>query len=316
MNKLYKQFPAFKKGYLQVSDIHNIYFEESGNLKGKPVILFHGGPGSRSKPKHRRFFNPKKWRVIMFDQRGCGKSKPFGEIGENTAWDLIEDAEKIKSHLKIKKWAVYGASWGSTLAIAYAEKYPEVVTELMVSSIWLCRRKDNDWLFYGEGLRRHFPDLWDWRTMALKKLGLPAGFDSKKLFDILINGTEKQKKLVSAVFENWESQFYKVKQPVKLIESEDSKEEDITSNTILLHYLVNNCFFKENQLIKDASKLPKVRIVIIHGRYDVVCPVDNAWNLKKAIPHASLEIIPGAGHHRSERGMKDKIVEYTDKYSI
>ena len=315
MNKLYKQYPAFRKDSLQVSEIHKIYFEESGNPKGKPVILFHGGPGSKSKPRHRRIFNPKKWRVIMFDQRGCGKSKPFGEIHDNTTWDLLEDTEKLRKHLKINKWAVYGASWGSTLAIAYAEKYPKVVSNLIVSSIWLCRKKDVDWLFNGECLRRMFPDLWEWRTSALKKLGLSSGYNSKILFNILKNGTEKEKKLVSAIFENWEGQFYKVKQSIKLIKAEDSRIKDIESNKVLMHYVVNNCFFKDNQLVKEAKKLPKVPTVIIQGRYDVVCPLDNAWDLKNAVLHSKLEIIPGVGHHSSERGTINKLIEYTDRYS-
>lgn len=315
MNKPYKQYPAYNKGYLPVSSIHKIYFEESGNPKGKPVIIFHGGPGGRSKPKHRKFFNPNKWHVIAFDQRGCGKSKPFGEVRENTTWDLLDDAEKIRRHLKIKKWTVYGASWGSTLAIVYAQMYPHVVTELIVNSIWLCRKIDIEWLYAGEELKRLFPDLWEWRISALKKVGVKEGVNFNVLFKKLNSGTDREKKLVSAIFENWEGQFYKIKQSVNIIRSEDPKGKDILSNKILLHYLLNNCFLKENQLIKNAYKLPKVPTVIIHGRYDVVCPLDNAWDLKKAIPHSQLETIPGAGHYSSEKGTIDKIIEYTDLFS-
>lgn len=315
MNKLYKQYPAYNKGYLQVSSIHKIYFEESGNPKGKPVVVLHGGPGSRSKPKYRRFFNPKKWRVIMFDQRGCGKSKPFGEIKDNTTWDLLEDIEKLRKHLKIKMWVVFGGSWGSTLGLAYAEKYPRVITDIILRGIWLCRKKDIEWLFGGEELKRLFPDLWEWRMKALNKIKVGRNDSLKRLFEMLKSKNEKTRKLAATVFNNWEDQFSKVGNTVQLLEPEDIDEKEIQSIKILMHYVINNCFLKENQLIKNAYKLPKVPTVIVHGRYDVVCPLDNAWELKKSIPNAILEIVPGVGHNSSEKGIQEKLIEYTDKFS-
>ncbi|MFC1600621.1 prolyl aminopeptidase [Patescibacteria group bacterium] len=315
MNKLYKQYTANKKGFLQVSDVHKIYFEESGNPKGKPVIVLHGGPGSRCKPKYRRYFNPRKWRVVMFDQRGCGKSKPLGEIEDNTTWDLVDDIEKLRKYLKISKWLVFGGSWGSTLGLAYAEKYPSVVTGMILRGIWLCRKKDIEWLFGGEALRRLFPDLWERRAGAIKKLGAHDKNSMKILFGMLKGDREKDKKYVSAVFENWEGQFSKVGKAIRLFKQNEMTEREVVSNKMLMHYVLNNCFLQEDQLIKNAKKLPKVPMVIIHGRYDVVCPLDNAWDLKKAIPHATLEIVPGAGHHSSEKGIRDKLIEYADKFS-
>ena len=316
IKKLYRQFPAYNKDYLQASNIHKVYYEESGNPKGKPVIVLHGGPGSKSKPKYRKFFNPKKWWVVMFDQRGCGKSKPLGEIKDNTTWDLVDDVEQLRKHLAIKKWGVFGGSWGSTLALAYAEKYPESVTELMLRGIWLCRKEDIDWLLVGKDLRRLFPDLWDWRVKNLNKLGIDVFNPLKGLYKKLFNGTKKEQKLATIIFENWEGQFLKVDQKPKLMKVEEVEDSDIASKRILLHYVVNNCFFKPNQLIKDINKLPKVPTAIIHGRYDIICPVDQAWKLQKVLPKAKFEIIPMSGHHSSEDGILSKLIECTDKFVL
>lgn len=315
MNKLYKQYLAYRKCHLQVSSIHKIYFEEAGNPMGKPVVVLHGGPGSRSKPKYRRFFNPGKWRVIMFDQRGCGKSKPSGEIKNNTTTDLVEDTEKIRKYLKIKKWTVFGGSWGSTLGLAYIEKYPNTVSDIILRGIWLCRKKDIDWLMNGECIKRLFPDLWEWRVNAYKKLGIKEQNDFKALFQKLDSGTDKEKKMTVAIFENWEGQFSKIGKLARLVNPDNSDEKEKFANKILMHYIINNFFLKENELIENAYKFPKVPTVIIHGRYDVICPLDNAWELKKAIPHTEFKIVQLAGHNSSEKGTIDKIIEYTDKFS-
>jgi proline iminopeptidase len=315
MRKLYKQFPAYDRGYLQVSDLHKIYYEQSGNPGGKPVVVLHGGPGSKSKPKYRKYFNPKKWRVVLFDQRGCGKSRPRGELEENTTSDLVDDIEKIRKHLNIPKWTIFGGSWGSTLGLAYAEKYPKVISEMILGSIFLCRKKDIEWLFGGNALKHFYPDLWELRQTYLKKLKMTSGKEYDKLYKVLTSGTLKEKKIATIFFENWESQFMAMGQEIRLIKLEEVKEEDILDDKILMHYVVNDLFLEENQLIRNVKKLPKVPTVIIHGRLDMDCPFENAWELKKAILHATLEIIPDAGHHSSEPGTIGKLVEYTDKFA-
>jgi len=314
MRKLYRLFPIRKEGYLKVSDLHSIYFLESGNPKGKPVILIHGGPGSKSKPEHKKFFNPKKWRVIQFDHRGCGKSRPKGEIKENTTWDLVEDIEKLRKHLKIEKWIVYGGSWGSTLALAYSETYPKVVEKIILFSVWLCRKKDVDWLVNGDELKRLFPDLYEKREETLKKLKIAQNSISTGLHEKLFKGTKREQKLVSMILENWEGQFYGVGQRVKLINRGEVTAEMTLNDRILVHYLVNNCFFEENQLLNNVSEIKNIKTVIIHGRYDVVCPFEQAWELHKRLPNSILEIAPASGHHSNEPYMADRIVKYTDKF--
>lgn len=315
MKKLFQQVPAYNEGYLKVSPTHEIYFEESGNPKGKSVIVFHGGPGSKSKPKYRKFFNPKKWRVVMFDQRGCGKSKPLGKIKDNTTWDLVEDAEKIRKHLGIEGWVVFGGSWGSTLGLAYSQKYPSVVTGMILRGIWLCRNKDIDWLLKGKELKNLFPDLWDWRVENLEKLGVNTSDLLNNLYSKLFSKDVKEQKLATIIFENWEGQFLKVDQEIKLMKIEEVKKADIASNRILMHYIVNNCFFKQNQLLNDIDKLPNVPTVIIHGRYDVICPVEQAWELHKVLPKARFEIIPASGHHSFEEGILSELVEETERFA-
>ena len=315
MRKLYRQFPVRKEGYLKVSDIHRIYYQESGNPEGKPIIVIHGGPGSKSKPKHRKFFNPKKWRVIQLDQRGCGKSKPLGEVKENTTWDLVEDIEKLRKHLKVKKWVVSGGSWGSTLALAYTQTHPEVVEEIILYSIWLCRKKDVDWLIKGDELRRIFPDLFEKREDALKELKIESNHIIEGLHEKLFKGTKKEQKLASLVIDNWEGQFYAVAQKIKLMRYEDVDDELIASNRVLMHYFIDNCFFEENQLLKNARNIRNIRTAIVHGRYDVICPVEQAWELHKKLPNSVLEIALASGHRSNEIRMTDKIIKYTDKFS-
>lgn len=315
MKKLYRQFPAYNKGFLKVSDIHQIYFEESGNPQGNPVIVIHGGPGSKSKPRFRKFFDPKKWRVVLFDQRGCGKSKPLGETKNNTTWDLINDIERIRKHLKVSKWVIFGGSWGSTLSLAYAKKHPTAIAGLILRSIWLCRKKDIRWLLIGKGLRIFFPDLWEWRVKSLEKLGIRVNNPLEQLHQKLFRGTKKEQKLATLIFQNWEGQFLKVDQKPKLMKENEVTEKHIAAKKILMHYVINDCFFKPNQLMKEINKLPKVPMVIIQGRYDVICPIDQAWRLYQALPHAKLEMVPAAGHHSSEPGIADKLIRYTDKFS-
>lgn len=315
MRNLYSPLDAYNQGFLQVSPLHAIYYEESGNPHGIPVIVLHGGPGSKSKPKYRQFFHPEKYRIILFDQRGCGKSIPLGEIKENTTWDLVEDIEKLRNHLGIRAWIVFGGSWGSTLALAYAETHPEAVRALIVRGIWLCRNQDIDWLLKGKELQKVFPDLWKKRCEYLKRLNIDVENPLERLYDKVMHGSVEEQKLVSVIFMNFEGQFMSVNQTPQLATEDDVTEEIVNEHKILLHYAKNQCFLKENQLIKNADKLPNVPTVIIHGRYDMICPFENAWELKNALPNAYFELIPDAGHYSSEPGTVDKLIEWTDRLS-
>lgn len=316
MKKSYQQPKLISRGYLQVSQLHKIYYEESGNPQGQPVIHLHGGPGSRSKPKHKKYFNPKKYHLITFDQRGCGRSTPRGELKENNTLNLIEDIEKLRHHFKIKKWLVFGGSWGSTLALAYAEKYPSSVSHIFITSIFLARQKDMDWIFYGQSIKNILPDLWQWRQAAQKKLGLKNDHNLyKQIYKILTAGKLTDKKLATlAFFDNWEGQFFAVNQEIDLKGIKDVQKEDIKDATIFMHYAVNNFWLKENQLLNKINRLPRVPIVIIHGRYDIDCPLIQAWELSQAIGKKkhTFEIIPAAGHHMSAKGL-DRIIFHTNR---
>lgn len=315
MNKLYEEFQAFNEGYLKVSDLHEIYYEEAGNPHGIPVVVLHGGPGSHCKPKYRQFFNPEKYRVIMFDQRGCGKSIPSGELRENTTQDLVSDIEKLRNHLNISSWMVYGGSWGSTLALVYAETYPSSVKALHLRGIWLCSKQDIDWFIFGNELKRFFTDLWDQRLRVIKELGLENINLLEGLYVKITRGSLTEQQQASLIIENWEGNLLNVGQDIILRKAEEITEYEVIANRILIHYLINNCFLSENQILNNIMKLPKVPSVIIQGRYDMICPFEQAYELHKALPYAVFEIVQNAGHHSTEPGIEEKIVEYTNKFA-
>lgn len=312
MARLYKIAKVFKKELLPVSSIHKIYVEQSGNPIGLPVVHLHGGPGSASKPKYRKFYNPEKYRIILFDQRGCGKSQPTGELQQNTTLDLVEDMEKIRKHLGIKNWMVSGGSWGSTLALAYAEKYPEKVSVLLVRGIFTFREKESEWITEG-GASPFFPDEYEKYFNFIPKserFNLANAYSKRIL--------SKNKKLAAKaalVASTWEDGLMdlfpkkKTEKPTK-----DEIEKGLISYRIFYHYVTNNGFLKEDQLLKEAKKLKNIPGVIIQGRYDMLCPPITAWGLHKAWPGSTLEFTI-AGHHGSDKENAKKLVEYTNKFA-
>ena len=311
--ELFPNIEPFNTFNLPVSDLHTIYVEESGNKNGKPVIFLHGGPGGGVDPKYRRYFDPKKWRIIMFDQRGCGKSTPFAELEENTTWDLVSDIEKIRKHLSIDNWVVFGGSWGSTLSLAYSQTHPDSCKGLILRGIFLVRKKELDW-FYQEGANNIFPDRWE---SFLEPIPVEKRDNLMQAYYEILTGEDHSKKIEAAkAWSTWEGSTVKLLEDENFISdfSDDKFAEAFAR--IECHYFMNNCWFdSDNHLIENMHKIRHIPGVIIHGRYDIICPVIQAWDLYKVWPEADLHIIPDAGHSIFEDGIKNKILEYTDRFS-
>lgn len=311
--ELFPNIEPFNTFYLPVSDLHTIYVEESGNKNGKPVIFLHGGPGGGVDPKYRRYFNPDKWRIIMFDQRGCGKSTPFAELKENTTWDLVDDIEKIRNHLSIDRWVIYGGSWGSTLSLAYSQTYPDSCKALILRGIFLVRKKEIHW-FYQEGASKIFPD--DWQSF-IAPIPIEKRDNLLEAYYNLLIGKDSSKKIEAAkAWSTWEGSTVRLIQDKDFIGDFSDEKFAEAFARIESHYFMNNAWFNsDNHLIENVDKIRHIPAVIIHGRYDVICPVENAWELHQAWPESELHIIPDAGHSIFEEGIKDKILEYTEKFS-
>jgi proline iminopeptidase len=311
--ELFPNIEPFNTFHLPVSDLHTIYVEESGNKNGKPVIFLHGGPGGGVDPKYRRYFNPDKWHIIMFDQRGCGKSTPFAELKENTTWDLVDDIEKIRNHLSIDRWVIYGGSWGSTLSLAYSQTYPDSCKALILRGIFLVRKKEIHW-FYQEGASKIFPDNWQ---SFVAPIPIEKRNNLLEAYYNLLIGEDSSKKIEAAkAWSTWEGSTVRLIQDKDFIGDFSDEKFAEAFARIECHYFMNNAWFNsDNHLIENVDKIRHIPAVIVHGRYDIICPVENAWELHQAWPESELHIIPDAGHSIFEEGIKDKILEYTEKFS-
>lgn len=313
MKEMYPEISPYNTGFIKVSEIHSLYFEEVGNPNGKPVVFLHGGPGGGLIPNYRRYFNPTKWRIILFDQRGCGQSTPFAELNENTTWDIVSDIEKIRTHLKIKQWAVFGGSWGSTIGLAYAITHPEKCLELFLRGIFLLRKKEIDW-FYQEGCSKIFPDLWE---DYVKPIPVSERNDFvSAYYKRLTSPDPKVRKMAASAWSIWEGSTSKLIYDSVVASRFGEDEFADAFARIECHYFTNKGFFSEdNFLINNISKIKHLKIVIVQGRYDVVCPAESAWDLHKALPDSKLYLVADAGHSLSEKGITSKLIEYTDKWS-
>lgn len=313
MRELYPAFDCYNSGFLKVSDLHAIYYEESGNPKGQPAIFVHGGPGAGTEGTLRRYFDPKHYRIILFDQRGCGKSTPHAELRDNTTWDLVADMERLREHLGIDRWLVFGGSWGSTLSLAYAETHPDRTTHLVLRGIFLLRKWEIDWL-YQRGADALFPDYWERYRDAI-----PADerHDMLHAYHKRLTSPDKSVQIAAAkAWSTWEASTSKLLVDPKLIDHFEDAEFAIAFARIECHYFVNHGFMEEDQLLRDAVKLRDIPTVIVHGRYDVVCPLKNAWELKKVMPHAELRISPTSGHSAYEAENASALVEAADAFRI
>jgi proline iminopeptidase len=309
----YPPIEPYREGRLPVGDGHEIYFEECGNPKGVPAILVHGGPGGGSNPTMRRYHDPRRYRIILFDQRGCGRSTPYASLEANTTWHLVEDMERLRQHLEIARWQVFGGSWGSTLALAYAETHPESVSSLVLRGIFLLRKWEIDW-FYQEGCSRIFPDAWKGfeRPISPSHRG-----DMVAAYHKLLTGPDPALQLAAAkAWSIWEGSTLSLLPDPARVERFGSDHYAIAFARIECHYFINRGFFtRDGQLLEDAHRLNTIPGVIVHGRYDVCTPVKNAWDLKLAWPGAELEIVEDAGHAMTEPGITSRLVAATNRFA-
>ncbi|KCZ84173.1 prolyl aminopeptidase [Hyphomonas adhaerens MHS-3] len=311
---LYPRYEARRSGRLRVSDIHEIYWEESGNPNGVPVIALHGGPGGGSSPEMRRFFDPERYRVFLFDQRGCGRSTPHSELRENTTWDLVDDMEALRDHVGVNQWLVFGGSWGSTLSLAYGVTHPDRTLGLVLRGIFLVSKPEVQW-FYQSGASRLFPDSYDRYIAPIPE---DERDDLLMAFHRRLTGDDRQSRIEAArAWSRWEGETLSIKGP--LTTPPRFNEDDFVDAfaRIECHYFVNRGFFaSDNWLLEQcAKKLKDIPGVIVHGRYDVVTPLSTAWALSKAWPKAELHIVPDAGHSSMEPGIVDKLIQATDHFA-
>jgi len=313
MKQLYPEIDPFNEFDLKVSALHTIHVEESGNPNGSPVIFLHGGPGGGIEPIYRQYFDPKKWRIIIFDQRGCGKSIPHAELRENTTWDLVADIEKIREHLEVEKWVVFGGSWGSTLSLSYAITHSDHCKALVLRGIFMIRKKEIDW-FYQNGASNIYPDAWE---QYLKPIPENERHDLVAAYHKRLTSNNESVRLEAAkAWSIWEASTSKLFQSEKSLHAfEDAKVAEAFAR-IECHYFINQGFFDTDEwLLENVDKIRHIPTVIVQGRYDVVCPMASAWELHRAFPEADFEIVQDAGHSMTEEGIAAKLVEYTDTFS-
>jgi proline iminopeptidase len=310
---LYPAIEPYETGRIKVSDIHDVYFEVSGNPKGKPAVVCHGGPGGGTTPSMRRYFNPEKYRIVLFDQRGCGKSTPNAELRENTTWDLVADMEKLRRRLDIERWQVFGGSWGSTLALAYAETHPERVTELVLRGIFTLRRAEIGW-FYQEGASWMFADAWE---KYLEPIPERERGDLVAAYYRRLTGDDPAARLAAAkAWSAWEGGTVSLVPSQERIDSFSADSFALAFARIECHYFMNGGFFEnDDQLIANADRIRHIPAVIVQGRYDVCTPMKTAWDLHKAWPEAEFVIVSDAGHAASEPGIIDALVRATNAYA-
>lgn len=307
--QLFPEIEPFRTSFMDTGDGHRLYVEQSGNPNGKPVVFLHGGPGGGTNAKQRRLFDPEAYHIILFDQRGCGRSTPHASVDNNTTWHLVADIERIRESLGIERWQVFGGSWGSTLALAYAETHPDRVAELVLRGIFMLRPLELGW-FYQEGASNIFPDVWEHYLAPIPDVerdDLMAAYH-RRLF-----GDDETARIEAA--RAWSIWEWSTSALIPEFEP-GSDEEYLAFARIENHYFVNGGFFDQpDQLLANANRISDIPTTIVHGRYDVVCPFRNAWDLHKALPHSELIIVPNAGHSVWEPGITDALIAATNRYA-
>ena len=312
--RTYSLFPEIepnKEYMLTCGDIHNIYVEESGNPDGQPILFLHGGPGGGCGAKQRRFFDPKYYRIILFDQRGCGKSTPLGETKENTTEDLISDIETIRKHLNIEKWILFGGSWGSSLALAYGVRYPEYLTGLILRGVFLSREKELDWFL--KDVDQFFPEYHELllnHKDNINKDNLVEEY-TRLVFDNNFNIAKK----ASVAWNKFEGSVLKLLPTSDLSDNKEINYEfELARAKVQLHYINNLCFIDGEKILNKVEVLENIPVEIVQGRYDMVCPPKTAYDLKQRLPHSQLVIIADAGHSASEDGTLSSLISATEKF--
>ena len=307
---LYPEIKPHKKGWLAVDNLHHLYWEQSGNPQGVPVVFLHGGPGAGAVAAHRRFFDPDYYRIVIFDQRGAGRSKPLGELTKNTTADLINDIERLRKHLSIERWFVFGGSWGSSLALAYGQAHANRCLGLAVRGIFLCRKAEIDWFMHG--MRRIFPEAWEAFANFLpeqERDDLLGNYHRR-----LIDPNPEIHLPAARVWSRYEGSCSTLRPNPEALSSLLEPTAALGLARIEAHYLVNKCFMQEGQLLDKVSQLARIPCIIVQGRYDAVCPIVSAVELAAAWPNAELQIVTDAGHSAMEPGIRSKLIAAMERF--
>lgn len=310
MKQLYPSLHAYHHFMLAVDDIHELYVEECGNPDGIPIVFLHGGPGAGCESYHRRYFDPDRYRIILFDQRGCGRSTPHAELKHNTTQRLVDDLEKIRQTLDIDRWALFGGSWGSTLALAYAQTHTSRVTGLILRGIYFSTEKEIRWL-YQEGTSLFYPDYWQDFLAPIphsERNNLLQAY-----YNRLVGDDEIARIRAAKAWSKWEGRTATLTPRASLLDHFTDPHNALSIACIEAHYFINNGFLEDNQLLEQAPSLINIPGYIVHGRYDMLCPVDNAFKLHQAWPGSKLTIVEASGHAGSEEGIISELVQATDE---
>ena len=311
--EMFPDIEPYRRGRLEVSAVHTLYFEECGNPAGRPLVFLHGGPGGGIDPQHRRYFDPRKWRIVLFDQRGCGRSTPHAELRENTTWDLVADIERLREHLGIERWLVFGGSWGSTLALAYAESHAARVRALVLRGIFLLRASEVTW-FYQHGASEIYPDAWEAFLAAIPRR--EHGDLLRAYYKRLTSRDAKTRRAAARAWSVWEGSTSRLVSDPALIKKFTGGRFAAAFARIEAHYFVNGGFFRrDDQLLREVGRIRHIPSVIVQGRYDVVCPMRSAWDLHRAWPEAELVVVPDAGHSMSESGIRAALIAHTHGFA-
>jgi proline iminopeptidase len=313
MRDLYPPIQPYRTYTLPVSDLHTIYIEECGNPEGKPVVFLHGGPGGGIHPSYRQYFDPQRWRVVLFEQRGCGRSTPHAELRDNTTWDLVNDIETLRHHLGIEQWTVFGGSWGSTLALTYSQAHPDRCAGLILRGIFMLRQKEIRW-FYQEGASFLFPDAWQ---AYLAPIPESDRHDLLTAYYQRLTSDDEAVRLEAArAWSIWEASTSKLIQDKNLMAQFGDPHFAAAFARIECHYFVNGGFFEsDDNLLQHIDRIRSIPAVIVQGRYDVVCPMMSAWELHQAWPEAEFIVIPDAGHSMTEPGIRTALLDASDRFA-
>ncbi|MBB3666080.1 proline iminopeptidase [Prauserella sediminis] len=317
MRELYPHIEPHATGMLPVGEGHELYWEECGNPAGKPVVFLHGGPGSGCRPGHRRMFDPERYRIVLFDQRGAGRSTPNAgridaDLTSNTTWHLVDDMESLRTHLDVDRWQVFGGSWGSTLALAYAEQHPDRVTELVLRGVFTARRKELDWSFRGSSAFL-FPDRFE---QLLEPVPHDERGDLIEAYHRLLSDPDESVRRSAAIsWAQWEADTAYLRPNQEFVTGFTDPDHAAALARIEVHYFRNLCFLEDGQLLRDAHRLAGIPGVIAQGRYDVVTPPVSAWDLHRAWPDSDLVIVPDAGHAFDEPGTLEVLLDATDRFA-
>lgn len=312
MKTLFPEIEPYRSGYLQVSPLHSLYFEEAGNPEGFPVVFLHGGPGAGINPKHRRFFDPLHYRILLFDQRGAGRSRPHAELRENTTDHLIADIETLRERAGVGEWLVFGGSWGSTLALAYAIRHPRRVAGLILRGVFLGRKSEVRWLFQ-EGASAVFPDFWEG---YLKPIPPGERGDLVAAYHRRLTGSDPGERMRAArAWSGWEASVCKLIPDAGFIGDSTGDAIALALARLECHYCGNGLFLpSDNHILDNAAALAGIRCRIVQGRYDMACPAVSAWDLHRALPGSEIRIVPDAGHSATEPGLIDGLVQATEDF--